>query len=473
MIRLDTDLAEFSNDIAEMIRAFLGPVEIAPDRGEETFVHRHSEEGDRWVETCFMGGREVRWEAPAVRGGLEEKRQKKRAVKTACFLLMRDITGKAPVWGSLTGIRPTRVLRELMAEGLDLPSAEAEMSRRFYVDPDKSALCGEITRAQEGRLYPEADEYDVYIGIPFCVTRCSYCAFAADVLGDGHMTGPYLDALIREMREGARLVSGMRPRAVYIGGGTPTALTAAQLSRLMDEVQGVFPDSKELTVEAGRPDTITPEKLAAIRGATRISVNPQSFSDETLRRIGRAHTAEDTLRGFDMARSAGFTDINMDLIAALPGETGADFRHTLEVVEGLSPESVTVHTLAIKRSSRLHEEGYSQVPAEVAAAMVDTARRSLGGAGYRPYYLYRQKYMAGNLENVGYAKAGFECLYNIGNMEETARVLAFGAGSISKWLFDRERRIERAPNVRNVAEYIARVDEMVQRKRALIEEDGR
>ena len=473
MIRLETDLAEFANDIGEMIRAFLGQVEISPDEGERVFVHSHREDDGVWTETCRMDGREAVWRAPAVSGGLEEKRQKKRAVKTACFLVMRDVTGGAPAWGSLTGIRPTRVLRELMDEGLPLARAQAEMARRFYVDDDKAALCGEIVTAQEGRLYPAPDEYDVYIGIPFCVTRCSYCAFAADVLGDGHMTGPYLDALLREMEAGSALVAGKRPRAVYVGGGTSTALSADQLGRLMDGIERIFPGCRELTVEAGRPDTITKEKLAAIARATRISVNPQSFSDETLRRIGRAHTAEDTLRSYDMARSAGFGDINMDLIAALPGEGLEDFRRTLEKVESLGPESVTVHTLAIKRSSRLHEEGYVQAPAQVASAMVDEARSSLGLAGYRPYYLYRQKYMAGNLENVGYAKPGYECLYNIGNMEETAPVLAFGAGSISKWLFQRERRIERAPNVRNVAEYIARVDEMVQRKRALIEEDGR
>ena len=232
-------------------------------------------------------------------------------------------------------------------------------------------------------------------------------------------------------------------------------------------------------MEAGRPDTIDAEKLGMLRahGVGRISVNPQTFSDETLRRVGRAHTGAQTIEAYELARSLGFDDINMDLIAALPGETVDDFRHTLDVVEGLGPDSVTVHSLAIKRSSRLHEQltvagGHTQIGAEGALDMITLARQRLTAAGYRPYYLYRQKYMAGNLENVGYARPGKACLYNIGNMEETVSVLALGAGAISKWLFDRALRIERAPNVRNIDEYIARVDEMVRRKRDVILQTG-
>ena len=215
------------------------------------------------------------------------------------------------------------------------------------------------------------------------------------------------------------------------------------------------------------------------RGVGRISVNPQTFNDDTLARIGRAHTSEETVAAYRLARALGFDDINMDIIAALPGEGVADFEHTLDVVERLAPDSVTVHSLAIKRSSRLHEQlavagnGYGQVTREGADRMITTARQRLTAKGWRPYYLYRQKYMAGNLENVGYAKPGKACLYNIGNMEETVSVLALGAGAITKWLFDRTLRIERAPNVRNIEEYIARVDEMVRRKRDVILQNKR
>ena len=255
---------------------------------------------------------------------------------------------------------------------------------------------------------------------------------------------------------------------VSIMAGIPTAA-----------VEAAFPGAREWTVEAGRPDSITMEKLRAIRerGVERVCVNPQTFSDETLRRIGRAHSAQDTLRAFALAREAGFAHINMDVIAALPGEDLPQFRATIEQVLALDPESVTVHSLAIKRSSRLHEELVTEksdyAAPESAAEMIRFARESLRGHGYFPYYLYRQKYMAGNLENTGYAKEGHACLYNIGNMEETAPVLALGAGAVTKWLFARERRIERAPNLRNIEEYIARVEEMVDRKRALIGGDGK
>jgi oxygen-independent coproporphyrinogen-3 oxidase len=271
--------------------------------------------------------------------------------------------------------------------------------------------------------------------------------------------------------------AGMSLRAGYIGGGTPTAIPCDDLRRILAAAQAAFPDAVEWTVEAGRPDTIDEGKLRMLKdcGVTRISVNPQTFCDETLRRVGRAHTGADTIAAYRLARSLGFDDINMDLIAALPGESVSDFAHTLDVIEDLAPDSVTVHSLAIKRSSRLHEQlvvagaGYGQIEAEGAAEMIALARARLTAGGWRPYYLYRQKYMAGNLENVGYAKPGKACLYNIGNMEETVSVLALGAGAITKWLFaDRTLRIERAPNVRNIEEYIARVDEMVDRKRAVI-----
>ena len=224
-------------------------------------------------------------------------------------------------------------------------------------------------------------------------------------------------------------------------------------------------------MEAGRPDTIDRDKLIVMKEheITRISVNPQTFSDETLRIIGRAHTSKDTLDAYALAREMGFDHINMDLIAALPGEGMREFEDTLRITTDLHPESVTVHTLAIKRSSKLHEQGYTQIGAEAADEMVTFARQTLTEAGYRPYYLYRQKYMAGNLENVGYALPKHACLYNIDNMEETTKILALGAGAITKWLYPRERRIERAPNVRNIEQYIARVAEMVERKRALID----
>ena len=472
MIRLETNLPEFFNELCEVIRLFYGIVEISPDEGDELITHRHTEEGGVWRDTLSLGGASVDRTAEARGEGLERKRLLKRAVKTACFLLMRDVTGIQPPWGSLTGIRPTRILYELLGEGLSPDEAKAEMARRFFVSPEKCDLLEDIARMQRGLIEVPDDRFDLYIGIPFCVTRCAYCSFSSGELGDGRLVEPYLSALGREMALCAEVVRGMglSVRAAYMGGGTPTSLTAPQLDRLLGEARRLFPGAREWTVEAGRPDTIDRDKLRAMRdnGVGRISVNPQTFSDETLRAIGRAHTAAQTLEGFALARDMGFDDINMDLICALPGEDEAAFARSLETTIGLGPESVTVHTLAIKRSSRLHEQGYAQADADAAARMVSGAREALRRAGYGPYYLYRQKYMAGNLENVGYCKPGRQCLYNIDNMEETTRILAFGAGAITKWLFPRELRIERAPNVRNIEQYIERVDEMARRKIALI-----
>ncbi len=472
MIRLETNLPGFWGELCEVIRLFLGAVEIRPDEGDELISHAHAERDGQWIERFSCGTHAVEHTAPVVRGGLAEKRQLKRAAKTGCFLLMREITGATPPWGSLTGIRPTRLMYELREQGVTGEAARRAMRETFFVSPAKAQLLSDILAMQQGLIDTPDTEYDLYIGIPFCTTRCAYCSFASGELGRGQLVEPYLAALKREMALDAALMDelGLRLRAAYMGGGTPTALTALQLDGLLKEANRLFPGAREWTVEAGRPDTIDRDKLQALldNGVQRISVNPQTFSDETLRVIGRAHTAAQTVEAYALARSMGFGHINMDLIAALPGEGEADFLRSLNRTIGLAPESVTVHTLAIKRSSRLHEQGYVQADADAAARMVDDARRALGEAGYAPYYLYRQKYMAGNLENVGYARPGYACLYNIDNMEETTRILAQGAGAITKWLFPRERRIERAPNVRNIGQYIERVEEMAARKRSLI-----
>ena len=480
MIRLQTDTPQFFSDLGDVLRLFYGDVSVSMSDGDVLFEHRFTELDGVWTDTWTSQGRQNALSQPAFPGTpLEVKRLRKRQVKSALYGLLKQLTGMHPPWGSLTGIRPTRLIYEAMEAGLSPEEAERNVISTFDVTPDRAALLSDIVDMQRGIREAPADRFDLYIGIPFCRTRCSYCSFASGELGDGSRVQPYVDALLREIALSKALMdeAGMRLRAGYIGGGTPTAIPCGDLERILAAAQAAFPDAVEWTVEAGRPDTIDEEKLQMLkrRGVTRISVNPQTFSDDTLRRVGRAHTGQDTVDAYRLARSMGFDDINMDVIAALPGETVADFAHTLEVVEDLAPDSVTVHSLAIKRSSRLHEQlvvagaGYGQIEAEGAAEMIALARRRLTEKGWRPYYLYRQKYMAGNLENVGYAKPGKACLYNIGNMEETVSVLALGAGAITKWLFsDHSLRIERAPNVRNIDEYVARVEEMVQRKRSVI-----
>ena len=479
MFQLKTAAPEFFTDLSDVIRLFYGDVAVSPDAGETVIDHAAKREGDDWIDTWTCDGHACTTVRPAQgEDELAVKRYRKRTVKLGLYGLLKEMTGVTPPWGSLTGIRPTRLLYEAMEEGRDVAAAVRFLTEEFDVSPRKAALLGEIQEMQRGVRELPPDRFDLYIGIPFCTTRCAYCSFSSGEIGRGKLVEPYVRALLDEIRQAGALMreKGMAVRAAYIGGGTPTSISREQLEAVLNAAQAEFPGAVEWTVEAGRPDTIDRDKLSMLRdrGVTRISVNPQTFSDETLKRIGRAHTGADTLRAYELARALGFDDINMDLIAALPGEEFSDFERTLGIVRQLAPESVTVHSLAIKRSSRLHERlhveggGHVQVSAPEAERMIDYAREALTADGWRPYYLYRQKYMAGNLENVGYARPGKACLYNIGNMEETASVLALGAGAITKWLFPRQRRIDRAPNVKNIEQYIARVDEMIARKRALI-----
>lgn len=402
---------------------------------------------------------------------LHRKRAARRLVRQTMYDLCREVTGVHPPWGSLTGIRPTHLMQEAISRGLGEEDAKRYVIDSFDVTPEKAALLWEIAQVQ-GQLPPPEDCWmDVYIGIPFCTTRCTYCSFSSGELGKGKLVEPYLDALFREMDESCRIIadSGRKLRAVYVGGGTPTSLNEDQLRRLLDRMMLRFSGASEYTVEAGRPDTINPGKLAAIRdaGVGRISINPQTMNDETLRIIGRAHTAQQVVEGYAMAREAGIHHINMDVIAGLPGETVDDFARTMDWAVRLKPESLTVHTLAIKRATRLHFEKY-RIPTGVeAAAMVDMGLSTARQLGLEPYYLYRQKNMAGNLENIGYALPGHACQYNVDIMEETTHILALGAGGISKRIYEDEGHIGRAPNVANIEHYIARVDEMTQRKREL------
>lgn len=411
----------------------------------------------------------------ARRAALLRARLQKRLCKLTLYDLCKALTGHRPPWGSLTGIRPTRLLYERLSQGQSPAQAEAALCALFDVSPEKAALLGRIVAVQQTLPAPGPDEADVYLSIPFCRTRCAYCSFPGEALGRGRQVKPYLDALFAEMRAASALMRdrGLVLRALYIGGGTPTALDEEAFAALMAETAACFSAPREFTVEAGRPDTITEGKLRAMlrAGAARVSVNPQTMNDSTLIAIGRGHSAAQTVEAFRMARGLGFANINMDVIAGLPGETPDDFARTLAAVEALGPDSLTVHTLAIKRASRLHLCGAPLPPAADVAEMVEQGERAAARMGQQPYYLYRQKYMAGQQQNVGYARPGAACLYNVDIMEETASVLACGAGAISKRVFvGRQLRIERAPNVSNVSVYVERAAEMAARKAALFTE---
>ena len=399
---------------------------------------------------------------------LHRRRAARRLCKQVFYDLLRKMTGIHPPWGSLTGVRPTHLMLEALGEGLSPEDAVRRLVTEYDVTLPKAELLAEIAAVQRKLPAPGDAFMDVYIGIPFCTTRCAYCSFSSGEIGNGKLVPPYMDALEKEIRACAPLIreSGRSLRALYVGGGTPTALPEKDFRRLLGLILECFPGACETTVEAGRPDTLSRGKLRAVReaGISRISINPQTMNDRTLQVIGRAHTAQQIRDAYALAREEGIPHINMDVIAGLPGEEEPDFARTMEEAVRLHPESLTVHTLAIKRSSRMSLENAPLPDGEKTARMVELGLQTGRSLGMEPYYLYRQKYMAGNLENTGYALPGHACLYNVDMMEETSHILALGAGGISKRIWPDEGHITRAPNVSNIPDYISRVDEMIRRK---------
>ena len=428
-------------------------------------------QGETWTavtELC-RGGR-ARGQAsvtvPAGTDPYEAEREKQKAVKLSFFHAARALTGVTPPWGALTGIRPGKLAARLLESGKTEAETERELAEVYCVSRQRRRMCLETAQAglaAQRDLGPK--DIAVYIGIPFCPTRCAYCSFvSADVGRALKLIDPFLDALCRELAAtGAMLAdAGLRVRTVYFGGGTPTTLSAPQLDRLMGELAEHIDLSgcTEYTVEAGRPDTITAEKLAVLarRGCSRVSVNPQTMQDAVLERMGRAHRADDILRAYALARESGIGCINMDLIAGLPSDSAAGFRASLEQVLALGPENVTVHTLALKKGSRLMEEGGGLPSGAAVADMLDFAWAALRAAGQRPYYLYRQKYMSGSFENVGWCRPGAESLYNICMMEELHTIVSLGGGGVTKLVDRATGYIERLANAKYPQEYIQKID---------------
>ncbi len=396
-------------------------------------------------------------------------------LKQLIYQVLSARTGKELPWGTLTGIRPAKIAMGLLEQGKTQEQILQYMQDTYYLSSRKGQLCIEIAEREKELLsgIHYRDGYSLYIGIPFCPTTCLYCSFTSyPISGWKERVSAYLSALEKELEAAAETFHGQIPDSVYIGGGTPTTLSPEELERLLSKLQSCFPLERvqEFTVEAGRADSITREKLQVLKryGVTRISVNPQTMREETLRLIGRQHTPEQVKRAFYLARECGFDNINMDLILGLPGEGEEDVRYTVEEVGKLGPDSLTVHSLAVKRASRLSRwiaENKVSVTQNT-DAMVDIAAQAAAAMGMQPYYLYRQKNISGNFENVGYARPGCYGLYNILMMEEKQSIVALGAGSISKRLYP-DGRIERCENVKELALYIEKIEEMTERKRRL------
>lgn len=404
----------------------------------------------------------------------------KEAFGAAFYKYLSGLTKKELPWGNLTGIRPTKIALTMLEAGKSEEEILGFFQEKHFVSEKKALLGIDIAKREREILAPIDYEngYSLYIGIPFCPTTCLYCSFTSfPIVSWKKRVGEYLTALQKEIDFTAEIYRDKKIDTVYIGGGTPTTLDAEELERLLSGLENAFDlkGLKEFTVEAGRADSITAEKLSVLKahGVTRISVNPQTMKDETLKLIGRRHTVAQVREAFYLAREAGFANINMDMILGLPGETAEDVAATIEALKELSPDSLTVHSLAVKRASHLRdwieEHGFDGLRnAEEAMSIAAAGAKALS---MKPYYLYRQKNMTGNLENVGYAREGCCGIYNILIMEEKQTIVALGAGTISKRVY-LDGRIERRENVKDVALYIEKIDEMIERKRKLLTETG-
>ncbi len=409
--------------------------------------------------------------------GMEYKDKKDTCVRTL-YQVCKEVTGKDLPWGILTGVRPTKQVLSGVLDGVDTKELREYMMKHYLVSEEKWILSRQIAGVEK-LILSEIDEkngYSLYISIPFCPTTCLYCSFTSYPEGMWkERMDEYIDCLEKEIRFIKDAMPEKNPDTIYVGGGTPTTLSPQHMERLMSVLNDCFDLKalKEFTVEAGRPDSVTKEKLEVLRKypVTRISINPQTMKQETLDLIGRRHTVEQTKDAFLLARSLGFDNINMDIIVGLPGENKEDVERTLTEIKALEPDNLTVHSLAIKRTSRLgmNLKRYKDMDMENSTEIMDMVQECAYNMGMHPYYLYRQKNMAGNQENVGYAMPDKDGVYNVLIMEERQSIIAVGAGAITKIVTEPGTLYERVENVKDIQTYLARVDEMIDRKREALE----
>lgn len=405
----------------------------------------------------------------------------KNSLRRFLFLCLRDLTNDIYPWGILIGIRPSKIALKMLKEGKSEEEIIEIFKEKYIAHPDKAKLCIDVAKAEERIVNKDSNTIAVYIGMAFCPTKCMYCSFTSNPIGTHKkMVMPYVESLMKEIREISRYVKekNLNVETVYFGGGTPTSVSDGEFMMVMDEIyNGFIKDGsvKEFTVECGRPDTLNKTKLQIMKdcNVTRISINPQTMNDKTLKLIGRTHSSEDIKEKFKMARELGFEDINMDIIIGLPGEGHAEILKTKEELLKLKPDSITVHGLALKRGSIMYEnfvlkKGIPVTPHEEIVKMYEESKNLAQELGLSPYYMYRQKNMVGNMENLGYAKEGKECIYNIQMIEERQTIIALGAAAVSKVVFLEEDRLERFPNLKDLHEYVTRIDEMIERKKELL-----
>ncbi len=482
MILAKLNKPEFEYDIHSLVKAFF-PEENVSATAEEK---KYDEEITLTFQICY-GEKEISIAWDGMTSGkkgevsfevdFSDRQATKNQLKQKLYQVLSDITGEKLPWGTLTGIRPTKIPMKLLEEGKSKAEIRSYMKDTYFASDEKIELSIDIAE-RELEILKKIDYengYSLYIGIPFCPTTCLYCSFTSFPLVSWRTkVDSYLDALEHELDYVAVKFGKKHLNSIYIGGGTPTTLEPYQLDRLIRKIRCSFDlsDCLEFTVEAGRPDSITREKLETLKkwGITRISINPQTMKDETLKIIGRRHTVAQTVESFQMARELGFDDINMDLIMGLPEESLEDVKNTLDQVKALKPDNLTVHSLALKRAARLNmfKEDYKDYKMVNTTEHMDLTAEYAKEMGLEPYYLYRQKSMAGNLENVGYASPGKAGIYNILIMEEKQTIVACGAGTVTKRVYG-DGRIDRCDNVKDVKLYMEKIDEMIRRKQKLFE----
>jgi len=475
---------QYEYEVKELLKLFYPPDEVAMNQeadvdDEASILELSFQEQGKVIALTVRykhpeGERVYQEEQSIVNDPLGKKKLEKRMIKRGIYTLITEAHGVYLPWGTLVGIRPTKLAHELIERGLPAPAITQELQEEHLMNGEKAELLLSVAQREYPYLYPlREDLISVYISIPFCPSRCVYCSFPSNAIKTwGYLQAQYLDALCKEIEATASHIRSSKKtiETLYIGGGTPSVLTVPQLQQLIGVLKRELPldNLKEFTFEAGRPDTIDEEKLKTLLnlGVTRLSINPQTMNDCTLEAIGRGHSVLELKEAYALAKDVGFDNINMDLILGLPGENEVMVRHTLEEVKALAPENLTVHTLAVKNASKLKEapEAYGLIKGSEMMEMLRMSQSYARAMGLVPYYLYRQKHMLGNLENIGYCRPGAEGIYNIKIMEEKQTILAFGAGGISKFVYLDENRLERVPNVKNLEHYLARYDEMAQRK---------
>lgn len=505
MIKIQVNDEMFAYDMYHISKAFCPGVEI------EQKVDKESSQAVS-IRMIDCDGKTIQFAISEDElSGVEDRKLRKRYVNLKIYACLSEVTGKKLAWGIMTGVRPTKPMMNLMEDGMTDEEVMAWMQENYHVTDEKAHLGLSVAKKEKELLeqLDYKDGYSLYVGIPFCPTTCSYCSFTSYPIAEWkERVDEYLDAVCKELTFIAGKSQDKKLNTIYIGGGTPTTLEPEQLDRLLTHLETHFSyaDLKEITVEAGRPDSITREKLEVLKAHNigRISINPQTMQQKTLDIIGRKHTVEDIRRVYAMAREIGFDNINMDLIAGLPEETVEDMRDTLEQIKKMAPDSLTVHALAMKRASRMTQEqkrkardvremqtcqGTEQEnltkdadKAETASTlsqMIELASNYAKQMDLEPYYLYRQKNIAGNFENVGYAKVDKAGIYNILIMEEKQSIIAVGAGASTKVVVPDDKvmidpktgnpkKIVRAENVRDIQQYISRIDEMIERKGELL-----